>query len=365
MKEICIDVRMAFNSGIGTYVRNIVSLLKSGPFNIKLIATAEIIKKWPALASFDLILTSAPLYSIQEQIQFPFLVPSCDLFWTPHYNIPLFPIRAKKRITTIHDVYHLAYGKILSLPKRLYAKAVIKGAATISDHIITDSTFSKEEIIKYTNTSQNKITVISLGVDKGLFSAKAEPVLLEQIRAKYQLPDRYFLFVSTLAPHKNVDRLLRAWNILAKNYPDWKLVLVGKHVKNQSWQSVIDQNSLLQQQVMFLQQVDNEDLPILYQLAYGAIHPSLYEGFGLPPLEAMSSGCPVVVSKIASLPEVCGDSAVYVDPYDAADMAAGMQKMIEDQSLYHELKAKGLQRSANFTWEKTAAKHIEILEKFA
>ncbi|HUD02034.1 MAG TPA: glycosyltransferase, partial [Rhabdochlamydiaceae bacterium] len=156
---------MAFNSGIGTYVRNIVSLLKDGPFKMKLIANAEIIKKWPALASFDLISTSAPLYSIQEQIQFPFLIPSCDLFWTPHYNIPLFPIRAKKRVTTIHDVYHLAYGKTLSLPKRLYAKAVIKVAATISDHIITDSTFSKEEIIKYTTTPREKITVISLGVD--------------------------------------------------------------------------------------------------------------------------------------------------------------------------------------------------------
>ncbi|HEY5236346.1 MAG TPA: hypothetical protein VIJ14_09225, partial [Rhabdochlamydiaceae bacterium] len=108
MKEICIDVRMAFHSGIGTYIRNIVSLLKDGPFKIKLIVNAEIIKKWPALASFDLISTSAPLYSIQEQMQLPFLIPSCDVFWTPHYNIPLFPIRAKKRVTTIHDVYHLA-----------------------------------------------------------------------------------------------------------------------------------------------------------------------------------------------------------------------------------------------------------------
>jgi len=363
MKEICIDVRMAFHSGIGTYIRNIVTLLKAGPFKIKLIIHPEIIKKWPAIDAFDLILTSAPLYSIQEQIQLPFLVPSCAVFWTPHYNIPLLPIRAKKRLTTIHDVYHLAYGHTLSLHKRLYAKAVIQGATTISDHIVTDSTFSKEEIMKYTKTSCDKISVVALGVDQEMFSAKSEQVVRDQIRAKYQLPDHYFFFVSTLAPHKNVDRLLRAWGILTKDYPDWKLVLVGKHVKNQSWQKAIDENPLLKQQVLFLQQVDNQDLPILYQLAHGAIHPSLYEGFGLPPLEAMSSGCPIVVSNAASLPEVCGDCAVYVNPYEAGEIAAGMKKIIEDKNLYLELQRKGFQRSAEFTWGKTVEKLIQILER--
>ena len=124
----------------------------------------------------------------------------------------------------------------------------------------------------------------------------------------------------------------------------------------------MDQNPGLKQRVVFLGPVDFQDLPALYQFAYAAIHPSLYEGFGLTPLEAMSTGCPAVVSNAASLPEVCGDCAIYVDPYDVQDIAAGMKKIIQDQNLHTELKKKGLVRSRAFTWAKTVEKHVEILE---
>ena len=98
MKELCIDVRMAFNSGIGTYIRNIVSMLKSGPFKLTVDCQfREVVQKWPDLASLDLILTSAPIYSVAEQVMFPFLVPRCDLFWSPHYNTPLMPLRCEKK----------------------------------------------------------------------------------------------------------------------------------------------------------------------------------------------------------------------------------------------------------------------------
>ncbi len=365
MKEICIDTRMAFNSGIGTYIRNIVSILKDGPFKIRLITHVDVVKKWPALSSsFDLIMTAAPIYSIAEQMALPFLVPRCDLFWSPHYNTPLLQLRAKKRVTTIHDVYHLAFGHTLSFPKRAYAQAVMNRAVKVSDHILTDSYFSKSEIIKYTHTPEDKISVVHLGVDGSFFCPK-EAGSLEPIREKYQLPQKYFLFVSNLAPQKNIDRLLLAWKLLFQNFPDWKLVLVGKKVKADTWQFILDQNPSLQKQVLLLGQVDNQDLPRLYQLASGAIHPSFYEGFGLTPLEAMSCGCPVVVSKAASLPEVCGDSAIYVDPYHVEDIAEGMRKVMEDQTLCLKLKEKGLQRSRDFTWKKTAEKHIEILERLA
>src|SRR5690349_8243231 len=125
MKEVCIDVRMAMSSGIGTYIRNLLSRLKEGPFQLRLIANPDTIERWPLLSSFDLLLTRAPIYSIEEQVKFPFLIPYCDLFWSPHYNIPLLPIRAKKRMVTIHDVCHLARGDLLPFYKRIYAKAVI------------------------------------------------------------------------------------------------------------------------------------------------------------------------------------------------------------------------------------------------
>jgi len=359
MKEICIDVRMALNSGIGTYIRNIVSRLLKGPFNLKLIAHQELIQKWPALSSFNVLLTSAPLYSVQEQIALPLLVPKCDLFWTPHFNIPLAGVRANKRMITLHDVYHLAFGENLSWPKRLYAKTVISRAVKISDHILTVSHFSKREILKYTRCLPDKISVVHLGVDASLFS-EADPGRLQM---KYQLPEHYFIFVSTLAPHKNIDRLLKAWNILMRELPDWKLIVVGKKVKVNTWQPVLEQYPSLKQQVVFLEHVDNQDLPALYRFADAAVHPSLYEGFGLTPLEAMSCGCPTIVSNAASIPEVCGDSTLYVDPYDIHDIAAGMRKIAQNPALRADLKEKGLKRSQLFTWDKTVQDHIEILER--
>lgn len=360
MKEICIDVRMAFCSGIGTYIRNVVSRLKSGPFKLRLMTSKEVVEKWDGIKHFDLILTSAPIYSVQEQVQFPWVVPTCDLFWTPHYNIPFAPLRAKKRLVTIHDVYHLAFGKTLSVHQRLYARMMMKRAVNISDHILTISQFSKDEIIKYTGINQGKISVVHLGVDPARFPCVSNAALQTKIREKYGLSQNYFIFVSNLAPHKNIDRLLVAWNILVKEFSDWKLVLVGKRGK-----AILDSKSFMQQGVLLLGQVCDQDLPILYQLAYAAIHPSLYEGFGLTPLEALSSGCPVIVSHAASLPEVCGDSALYVDPYDIEDIAAGMRKMIQDRALHSELREKGLKRSCELTWDKTVDKHIEILNQLA
>jgi len=366
MKEICLDARMAFHSGIGTYLRNIIPLLQNGPFKVRLIVSTEIVKKWPEItSSFDLILSSASIYSIAEQVIVPLLVPRCDLFWSPHYNTPLIPVRARKRVTTIHDVYHLAYSKDLSWPKRAYANAVMKNAVKISDHILTNSKFSKDEIMKYTGIDENKITAIHLGVDSSFFRPMQEGASQELVRKKYPLPQKYFLFVSNLAPQKNIGRLLLAWNILARDFPDWKLILVGRKAQAYAWEDILDQIPFLKNRVVLLGQVDNQDLPALYQLASGTVHPSFYEGFGLTPLEAMSCGCPVVVSKAASLPEVCGDSAVYVDPYDEQDIADGIRKIIEDQNIGLQLKEKGLKRSQKFTWKKTAEKHIEILDRLA
>lgn len=361
MKQLCIDIRMAFRAGIGTYIRHIVPSLANF-FQLRLITDEESVQKWPFLSQCDLILTRIPIYSIEEQIKFPFLVPDCDIFWTPHYNIPYARIKAKKRVTTIHDVYHLAFGSTLSYPQRLYAKVMINRAMNISDRILTISQFSKDEIVKYTDTPQEKISIIPLGVDRSHFSEDSSQDAAQYVKEKYHLPPNYFLFVSTLAPHKNVGRLISAWSILVKKFPEWKLVLAGKQGKECPWQREIDDNPSLQKTVLFLGHVDDRDLSELYRQAYAAIHPSLYEGFGLSPLEAMSCGCPVIVSKAASLPEVCGDSSLYVDPYDIQDIASAMEKMIQDPILHQALKVKGLHRCRSFTWDKTIQKHAELME---
>ena len=361
MKKICIDARMINHSGIGTYIRNILVRLQKSPYQISLIVDPASQYEFPK--SFDLILLSTPIYSIKEQLQLPFLIPSCDLFWSPHYNIPLGPIRAKKRLVTIYDVNHLVFIEQLSFLQKIYAKKMIQQAVTRSDHIFTISHFSAQEIVKYTSILSDKITPIHLGVDRAHFFPRNDPNLLDQIKKKYRLPDQFILFVSNLAPHKNVQGLLLAWEQLMKDIPGWKLVFVGKKTKNSDWQLLVDQNPILAQNVLFLGQVDYEDLPLIYESAHATVLPSFYEGFGLTPLEAMSCGCPVVVSRAASLPEIFEDDAIYVDPYSPTDIANGLKTMISNVDLHRMMKFTGLERSLRYNWEKTVDQHLAIIKE--
>jgi len=339
MKEVCIDVRMAFSSGIGTYIRNIISGLQDGPFKLRLIADPRAIEKWPLLSKCDLISCSAPIYSIEEQIKLPFLIPRCDLFWSPHYNIPLGPIRAKKRMVTIHDVYHLAFKEQLSFFKRMYAENVIAQAVKQSDLVLTVSQFSQQELHKHVPFSPKAIKAIHLGVDRTHFYPREN--------FKYDLPEKYLLFVGNLAPHKNVEALLKALSYLDKS---WKVVLVGAKKGT---------NIASHEQAIFLEHVSNEDLPSLYRGAYATVHPSFYEGFGLTPLEAMSCGCPVIVSTAASLPEVCKDAAFYIDPHEPKSIVDAVEALGASRQTWIE---KGLKRAKEMSWSRSVQQHIEAIE---
>jgi len=342
MKEICIDIRMAFYSGIGTYIRNLLPLIKQS-FSIKVLASPADVEKWPELGTYDLIHVNAPIYSMQEQLELPFKIPSCDLFWTPHYNTPLAPIRAKKRLTTIHDVNHLALGSSLGWLKRGYAKIMIPASAARADHLITISDFSKRELIKWAKVDEKKVSVIHLAVDRYRFAEDGE-------RAAGL---NYFLFVGTLLPHKNLDRLIRAWNRVGERFRKWKLIVVGKRTER----------AKPAQNVHILGEVEEEHLARLYQGAYAFIAPSIYEGFGLPPLEAMAAGCPTIVSNAASFPEICGDASLYCDPFDEEDMAQKICTLIENPSLRQTLIDAGRKRVDLFSWEKAANAHMEVINK--
>ena len=340
MKELCIDIRMAFSSGIGTYIRNLITGLKAGPFKLRLIADPTTLERWPLLSTFDLILCRAPIYSIEEQIRLPLLIPTCDLFWSPHYNVPLLPIRAKKRMVTIHDVYHLAHRDKLSLPKRLYANLLIPQAAKRSDRVITVSQFSKNELLNYVALAEESVEVISLGVDRTHFCPR-----------NGHKQEKYLLFVGNLSPHKNIQGLLHSLSYLKDK--TWKVVVVG--AKTRGHIPLKDPFG----QAVFLENVETEELPALYRGAYALVHPSFYEGFGLTPLEAMSCGCPVIASNAASLPEVCGDAALYIDPHRPESIA----KAIEELAPIREtMIAKGLERANQFGWDKTIERHIQIIE---
>ncbi|MBF8262512.1 MAG: Glycosyltransferase family 1 protein [Parachlamydiales bacterium] len=344
MIKLTIDARMAFSSGIGTCIRQLVPYLNQPPFRVTLLVD-KLNQDW--CKDIELIHFSAPIYSIQEQLAFPLKIPRCDLFWSPHYNIPLLPIRARKRIVTIHDACHLALGQFLSWPERKYARFVMSRALHHSDAVITDSEFSKGELIRYLGAPQNRLHVIPVAVNHKQFSRIVDPFSRETVRKKYGLPEKFVLFVGNLKPHKNLGSLLNAFSKIES--PQLGLAIVGKGKESRNSQKTADQKM-----VFFLGEVPNIDLPILYSLAEMLILPSFYEGFGLPPLEAMCCGCPTIVSQAASLPEVCGDASLYIDPEKPEDIRNAIANLASNPVLKTRLIQKGLERVKMFQWSQTA-----------
>jgi glycosyltransferase involved in cell wall biosynthesis len=372
MKKISlvIDSRAIRNSGIGVYLQKLLPhILESGNYRISLLGKKQTVQEAFAanepevsLEGITIIECGTGIYTLLEQAEIPLKVPQSDIFWSPHYNIPLLPIRARHRVVTIHDVYHLAYLHTLSRIERLYARTVIPLAARLSEKVITVSAFSKSEIVKYTGIGPEKIEVIHNGVDSAAFR--------DTKRKKddgVSPSDPYLLYVGNVKPHKNVIGLINAFVTVRKSFPDVKLVIVGKRDHFIHGIDNLDEyvTSLgIDRQIVFTGFVGNDELCRLYKNARVFVFPSFYEGFGLPPLEAMASGVPVVVSRSASLPEVCGDAAMYVDPHNPQDIARGIIRVLREGLLINELVDKGLVRAAGFSWKASAEKHMKIFEAF-
>lgn len=328
MLHLCVDARLYRASGIGTHLKAILPFLSQ--FQLTLLVKEPL--DYPA----HQITMKSRIYTLREQLELPRKIPRCDLFWSPHFNIPLLPIRAKKRLVTIHDVFHLAHYSSLSLPQKIYAKVVINAALRYSDYVMTDSLFSAKEIERYCLKPKQLEIVPSC-------------CLLRPGGEKMKgLPERYMLYVGNLKPHKNLERLMQAHALLDSPPP---LLLVGKQFGKLS----------LPANVHYMGYVPDEALPGLYSHADLFVFPSTYEGFGIPPLEAMTCGCPAVVGRAASLPEVCGDAAEYVDPFSVHAIKKGIERLLNDQARREELVKKGKERVKEYTAEKTAEKFLKVV----
>ena len=365
IKTVCLDARLIESGGIGTYIQNMIEKLHALPFRLIVIVPYHMKEQYNALKNIASIRSRTPIYTIREQIFLPFLIPHCDLFWSPHFNIPIFPIRSRKRLLTLHDVFHLAFLPSFNWIQRIYAKYMICHALNKSHHVITVSQFSKREIIKHTHIQEDKLSVIPLGINTSLFHRSDQEQKRQEIQEKYHLDLPFFLFVGHF--NKNLYGLLRAFfELCTKRGHRCSLILVGKErrMKRNLTLDMILANypPNIRKHVRHLGYVPQKELPFLYQLATAFVFPSFYEGFGLPPLEAMSCGCPALVSKISSLQEVYGDSAYYIDPHVPSSIASGMEKMLTDHSLKAQFIQKGYQRAQAMSWNKTAESHIQIIQ---
>jgi glycosyltransferase involved in cell wall biosynthesis len=229
--------------------------------------------------------------------------------------------------------------------------------------VFTISTASKNDIMKFYNKKNNDVIVTHLGIKA--IDTDITKKSMEEIQKKYNLSKNYFLFVGTLQPRKNITRLIEAFALLKNKYSEITLVIVGR--KGWKYDEIIEAPTKynVTDSVLFLDFVPDEDLPSLYANAIAYVLPSLYEGFGLPVLEAMEYDCPVITSNISSLPEAGGEAALYVNPENVIDISDKMEKLLSDEELRKNLIKKGHEQIKKFSWEKTAKETLAVLEAVA
>jgi len=362
--RIAIDARKLHDFGIGTYTRNLLRhLARLDPDTeyVLLCQEADLGIASQLGRNFRTVLEPSPNYSVREQVHVPWVLhrERVDVFHAPHYVLP--PLIRCRSVVTIHDCIHLMFPQYL--PNRaayLYAKASMWTAAHRSDRILTVSEASKRDILHFFNVPAEKIVVVYNAIDERFWVEPAREDV-NRVRERYQLDHPFVLYVGNIKPHKNLVRLIEAFNELWRHgFDDLKLLIIGDEISKLPALRRAVHRHKLHKQVRFLGYLPDETLAILYRLAAVFVFPSLYEGFGLPPLEAMASGAPVVTSNVSSLPEVAGDAAVLVDPYDVASIVDGMRRVLTDPVLADELRRKGPIRAREFSWERSVARTRDV-----
>jgi len=279
---------------------------------------------------------------------------------TYHFGPFLFPTD-KISILTVFDLSPLIFPETHRYSTVLMHKLLFPLIIRNSDKILTISESTKQDLMKYLNISEKKIIVTYLSADE-----KFKPLnnkAINDIKQKYKLNFPFILYVGTLEPRKNIPVLLRAFYKLKKKNLQYKLIIAGK--KGWKYKEIFEiTNKLnLQKDVIFTGYVSDEDLPKLYNAADLFVYPSLYEGFGLPPLEAMACGTPVITSNTSSLPEVVGDAGIMTNPYNVDGLANAMHEVLTNDGLSEDMIKKGLKRAKMFSWEKTAKETLKVYEE--
>lgn len=267
-----------------------------------------------------------------------------------------------KIVNTVHDMVYIRYPETMSEANYNIHRTNLQRSCINADVILTVSQNSRNEIAEFMNVPLDKIQVAYPAVDRAVFYPNKNYGL---IREKYEISGSYILYLGTLEPRKNIISIIKAFKIISDRNKEIMLVIAGE----KGWQydevfrNVEDLH--LQDKVIFTGYVPEEDICVLYSCALAFVFPSLYEGFGIPPLEAMACGTPVIVSEAASLREVVGDAGILVDPLDVENIAFEMERLINDSSLRTIYSKKGVNQARDFSWEKSAKKVLEIYNSLA
>ncbi|MGD1046278.1 MAG: glycosyltransferase family 1 protein [Bacteroidota bacterium] len=354
-------------TGVTRFAKNVIQLLPEIGIEHEFIVfgnplDVNLQQKNVTLVPTPALINSSAKRIVWEQTWLPHLIKNLniELMYYPDHTSPIYKIKPKV-IITVHDVSTFAVPETVGTTRRLYKQAVIKRSVQLCDAILTGSEATKKEMIKYLPHSAHKTSVVLYGLEES-FAQVQDNTILSSIKAKYQLATPFILHVGTIEARKNIVRIVRAFAQGRKNH-QWKqrLVLVGTpgYGFDEIEKTIVEER--VEDSVTITGYVDNNDLSGIYSLADALIYPSLYEGFGFPPLEAMKCGCPVVASYMTSLPEVIGDAGILINPYSENEIFDALHRVITDKKLHDKLVQKGKDRVRQFTWKKTVEGILQVM----
>ena len=366
-KAIGIDCRKVSDFGIGTYIRNLVrALAELDQTNRYFLFVGpderEALDGLPS--NFALVEETAALYGLREQVSLSWRIARLrlDLYHATHYVLPAFV--TSRVVVTIHDIIHLLFPEFL--PSRLaffYAHRMIRRSLARGDRVITGSNSSRSDLMRYFDVDGKKIDVIYHGVEP-LFHEPLPADELARRRDRLGLDRPYLLFVGNPKPHKNLDHVIKAYaRSLELHRYDASLVCVGSRPKADFKIRQRAAQLGVADRVKLLGHVDHEELPAIYQGATLFLYPTLYEGFGLPVIEAMASGVPVITSDTSALEEIGRGYAHLVNPLDVEGTAAAIAHCMTDPDHRRSLTELGRKRAREFRWERAAAGTLEVYQQ--
>ena len=356
--SVIVDARMIASSGIGTCLRNTLPrIIQARPdWHFILLGKPDRLADVLSSSNSEIRVAGAEVYSLREQLDFArFGLRGADLFWAPHYNIPLAP--TPRLVVTVHDVMHLTLPEYRnSWLRRQYATTMYAAVRRRAAAVICDSDFTRREFERLVGAAP-AMHVVHNGVDGSWFDVPRRPDLTSSAPP-------YIVFVGLAKPHKNLVGLLQAFTMIRDRVPH-DLVIVGsrRDALRTSDRRIEEAAAALGGRVRFADQLE---LSALQQCVAGAdvlVQPSLYEGFGLPPLEAMAAGTACLASRIDPLVEVCGDAVTYCDPRDPADMARRLLELLESKEARQKLSTRGRERARAFSWDRSATATLAVFER--
>jgi len=347
--------------GIGHYTKELLDCLSNNP-NIQLQsftlgsvgkhAVGNVTHQLPrfSFGTLPSLILGRSYYGSQK------LRSSVDLIHATDHLIPR--CQGVPVVATVMDAIPLAHPEWVNTRFSALKNAIWKKSVGFADRVITISEHSKNDLIEHFGIPEDRISITPLGVDERWFE---QPSLeyLAAVRVRYKLPDNFFVFVGTLQPRKNISRMIDAHcalpDTIRKSHP---LIIIGRA----GWQcsDILDRLKLENTFVRWLKYVSGDDLPSILRCASALVFPSLHEGFGLPVLEAFAAELPVITSNVTSLPEVAGNAALLINPYDVQHISWAMQQLIEDTATTNRLRLLGLNRAKEFTWHKTAQTTVGV-----